>query len=94
MVNVKKRSKEYFSEAEYGVKASPRVSTKTSNLARGGGHQPPAGIPELMSVAEAAKTLGVPESDVLQVLEKGELKGKRIGSTWRISRATLAEYLA
>jgi rare lipoprotein A len=37
MVNVKKRSKEYFSEAEYGVKASPRVSTKTSNLARGGG---------------------------------------------------------
>jgi excisionase family DNA binding protein len=59
-----------------------------------GGHQPPAGIPELMSVAEAAKTLGVPESDVLQVLENGELKGKRIGSTWRISRAALGEYLA
>jgi rare lipoprotein A len=37
MVNVKKRSKEYFSEADYGVKASPRVSTKKSNLARGGG---------------------------------------------------------
>jgi rare lipoprotein A len=37
MVNVKKRSKEYFSEAEYGVKASPRVTTKKSNLARGGG---------------------------------------------------------
>ena len=39
MVNVKKRSKEYFSEAEYGVKASPRVSTKKSNLARGGGRE-------------------------------------------------------
>ena len=37
MVNVKKRSKEYFSEADYGVKASPRVTTKKSNLARGGG---------------------------------------------------------
>ena len=37
MVNVKKRSKEYFSEAEYGVKASPLVSTKKSNLKRGGG---------------------------------------------------------
>jgi rare lipoprotein A len=37
MVNPKKRSKEYFSEAEYGVKASPRVTTKKSNLARGGG---------------------------------------------------------
>jgi rare lipoprotein A len=37
MVNVKKRSKEYFSEADYGVKASPLVTTKKSNLARGGG---------------------------------------------------------
>ncbi len=32
-----KRSKEYFSEAAYGVKASPRVTTKRSRLARGGG---------------------------------------------------------
>ncbi len=30
-------SKEYFSEAEYGVKASPKVSTKRSGLKRGGG---------------------------------------------------------
>lgn len=34
---VKKRSKEYFSEADYGVKASPRVTTKVANLPRGGG---------------------------------------------------------
>lgn len=33
----KKRSKEYFSEAEYGVKASPRVTTRMANLPRGGG---------------------------------------------------------
>ncbi|MCX7304580.1 MAG: septal ring lytic transglycosylase RlpA family protein [Hyphomicrobiales bacterium] len=33
----KKRSKEYFAEAEYGVKASPRVSTKMADLPRGGG---------------------------------------------------------
>jgi peptidoglycan lytic transglycosylase len=31
------RSKEYFSEAEYGVKASPRVTSKRSRLPRGGG---------------------------------------------------------
>jgi rare lipoprotein A len=31
------RSKEYFAESEYGVKASPRVSNKASNLPRGGG---------------------------------------------------------
>ena len=33
----KKRSKEYFAESEYGVKASPRVTTKLSGLPRGGG---------------------------------------------------------
>lgn len=33
----KSRSKEYFAESEYGVKASPRVSHLASNLPRGGG---------------------------------------------------------
>ncbi|MGB3387940.1 MAG: septal ring lytic transglycosylase RlpA family protein [Pseudaminobacter sp.] len=33
----KKRSKEYFAESEYGVKASPRVTTERTNLKRGGG---------------------------------------------------------
>jgi rare lipoprotein A len=37
MVQKKQRSKEYFSEAAYGVKASPRVTNKRSRLARGGG---------------------------------------------------------
>jgi len=32
-----KRSKEYFAESEYGVKASPRVSNLATNLPRGGG---------------------------------------------------------
>ena len=32
-----KATKEYFAEKEYGVKASPRVTTKRSRLARGGG---------------------------------------------------------
>jgi excisionase family DNA binding protein len=50
-------------------------------------------LPELMSPAEAAQALGVPESDVLLVLESGELKGKKIGSTWRIPRAALTAYM-
>ncbi|RWO48638.1 septal ring lytic transglycosylase RlpA family protein [Mesorhizobium sp.] len=37
MVNKKPRSKEYFAESEYGVKASPRVTFKMSGLQRGGG---------------------------------------------------------
>ena len=43
-----------------------------------------AGLPELLSPAEAAQALGVSEADVMTVLESGELKGRKIGSTWRI----------
>ena len=34
------------------------------------------------------------EADVMAVLESGELKGKKIGSTWRITRAALTAYMA
>ncbi|MEQ1956782.1 septal ring lytic transglycosylase RlpA family protein [Mesorhizobium sp. CN2-181] len=37
MVGPKARSKEYFAESIWGVKASPRVSNLKSNLPRGGG---------------------------------------------------------
>ena len=54
----------------------------------------PAGTPELLSPADAAKALGVSEADVLQSLEAGDLKGKKIGSTWRITKAALDQFLA
>jgi excisionase family DNA binding protein len=49
---------------------------------------------ELLSPADAAKALGVSEADVMTVLESGDLKGKKIGSAWRITRAALDAYLA
>ena len=51
-------------------------------------------LPELLSPADAAKALGVPESDVVTILESGELAGKKIGTSWRIKRSALDEYLA
>jgi excisionase family DNA binding protein len=53
-----------------------------------------SGLPELLSPADAAQSLGVSEADVVAVLESGELKGKRIGATWRIPRAALTSYLS
>nr|MBA3269706.1 helix-turn-helix domain-containing protein [Acidobacteriota bacterium] len=41
----------------------------------------------------AAQALGVSEADVVAVLDSGELKGRKIGTTWRISRAALTSYL-
>ena len=50
-------------------------------------------LPELLSPADAARSLGVSEADVIASLESGDLKGKRIGSQWRITRAQLAQFL-
>jgi excisionase family DNA binding protein len=51
------------------------------------------GVPETMSPSDAAKALGVTEADVIASLESGDLKGKRIGSQWRITKTALAEFL-
>ena len=52
-----------------------------------------AAAPELMSPAQVAQMLGVAESDVLASLESGDLKGKRIGTQWRIPRAAVDAFL-
>ena len=52
-----------------------------------------AAAPDLLSPADAAKVLGVAEADVLQALGTGDLKGKKIGSTWRITRAGIDAFL-
>jgi excisionase family DNA binding protein len=51
------------------------------------------GLPKLLSPAEVAQHLGVTEADVLASLEAGELKGKKIGSSWRIGQGALEEFL-
>ena len=52
-----------------------------------------AGGPSLLSPADAAKVLGVSESDVMTVLADGSLKGKKIGATWRITQEALDAFL-
>jgi excisionase family DNA binding protein len=52
-----------------------------------------SGIPQMLSPGDVANTLGVSEGDVLASLADGSLKGKKIGSTWRISKAALEEFL-
>lgn len=51
------------------------------------------GKPELLSPGDVANLLGVSEGDVLATLSDGSLKGKKIGSTWRITRQALDEFL-
>jgi excisionase family DNA binding protein len=53
-----------------------------------------AGGPDLLSPADAARALGVPESDVIAVIESGEMAAKKIGTSYRIRRADFQAYLA
>jgi excisionase family DNA binding protein len=71
-----------------GIIGGP-ASASASGKAAGG-----SGLPELLSPGEVANALKVSEGDVLAVLESGDLAGKKIGSTWRIKRSALDDYLA
>lgn len=53
-----------------------------------------AGAVELLSPADAAIVLGVSEADVLATLDSGDLKGKKIGTSWRITRKAIDDFLA
>ncbi len=52
-----------------------------------------SGIPETLGPADAAKMLGVSEADVVSSLEAGDLKGKKIGTQWRITKTAIADFL-
>nr|MBA3297473.1 SPFH domain-containing protein [Acidobacteriota bacterium] len=50
-------------------------------------------LPDLLAPADVAQALGVPEADVMAIIESGELAAKKIGTSYRIKRASLDEYL-
>jgi excisionase family DNA binding protein len=79
-------AQQMMKEGFMGGTATPTVAAPAA--------QAGAALPELLSPAEAAQVLGVSEADVMSVLESGDLKGRKIGSTWRISRAALTSYMA
>ena len=51
------------------------------------------GLPELLAPGQVANELGVSEGDILASIESGDLKAKKIGSTYRITRTALNEFL-
>jgi len=67
--------------------------------AAGAGQQPPSGgtppatMPAVMTPAEAATFLRVSEEDVLAAITSGDLKAKKLGNAFRISKEALEEFL-
>jgi excisionase family DNA binding protein len=58
------------------------------------GGQGPGAPADLLSPADVAKKLGVPEADVMSIISSGELTAKKIGTSYRITRAALDKYLS
>ena len=58
-----------------------------------GGGQPAGGVPDVMTPAEAASALRVSEEDVLAAIDAGDLKARKLGNAYRISKESLEEFL-
>jgi excisionase family DNA binding protein len=58
-----------------------------------GGTQAATSIPSVMTTAEAATVLRVAEADVVAAITAGELKAKKIGESYRISKEALEAFL-
>lgn len=52
-----------------------------------------SGMPEVMTPSEAAAVLRVSEEDVIAAINAGDLKAKKLGNAYRISKAALEEFL-
>ena len=48
---------------------------------------------ELMNPAQVAQVLGVAEADVMAELDAGNLKGRKIGTQWRITKDAVDAFL-
>lgn len=68
------------------------------NPAAGAATPPPlpgaAPAVDILTPAQIAQTLGVTETDVISSIEAGDLKGKKIGTQYRVTKAALDQFLA
>jgi excisionase family DNA binding protein len=80
------------------ISESLRGMTGGGQGAGGGGATPPSGgtgggMPDVMTPSEAANVLRVSEEDVLAAIEAGDLKARKLGNAFRISREALEAFL-
>jgi excisionase family DNA binding protein len=68
--------------------AAPQQQQAPPQQASGGGE-----MPAVMTPAQAAEFLQVAAEDVVAAIEAGDLKARKIGRAYRISRANLEEFL-
>lgn len=65
----------------------------TSGAVQQGAGTKSAGIPDVMSPAEAAAILKVSEEDVVAAIKEKTLKARKLGNSYRISKSALEDFL-
>lgn len=68
--------------------AAEKPATPASSAAPSGG-----GMPSVMTPSEAAAVLRVSEEDVIAAIEAGDLKARKLGKAYRISKGAMEEFL-
>ena len=83
-----------------GIGAGMGIGSALSDALKQGGQAgqaaagaPTGGPPPIMTPSEAASYLKVAEEDVLAAIEAGQIKAKKIGSAFRISKEAVDEFL-
>ena len=77
------QQQQQFQQQQVQQQAAPQASS-------GGGEA----MPDVMTPSQAAKILQVSEEDIIAAIEDGDLKARKIGRAYRISKANLEAFLA
>jgi excisionase family DNA binding protein len=77
-----------------GVIQQSLQGMNTGGAGQGGAQTPPpGGAPAVLTPSEAAQVLRVAEEDVIAAIQAGDLKAKKIGNAYRISKEALDDFL-
>lgn len=76
-----------------GMGIGDAIAGSLRKVGEGGEKGETPAIPDVMTPSEAASYLRVAEEDVVAAIEGGQLKAKKIGSAFRISKEALDEFL-
>jgi excisionase family DNA binding protein len=79
--------------AGVGAELAVGLSVAQQIMRQQGGLDAASPAPDVLSPAQVAGILGVPETDVVASLEKGDLKGRQIGTAWRVTRTAVDQFL-
>lgn len=81
-----------LSESLKGMTGGEAAAGSGGGSAPSGG-APGGGVPDVMTPGEAANVLRVSEEDVVAAIEAGDLKARKLGNAYRISKEALEEFL-